>query len=315
MKENIFLLFTSLNTSIPLIIIGKPGSSKSLSAQLIMKAMNGKYSKGKFFRSYNSIIQSYFQGSDSTTPEEVNGIFKIAEDRLKALKGKDKNSEIPISMILFDELGLAEKSKYNPLKVLHSHLEMDGNKKGISFVGISNWTLDAAKINRTLNSSVPDLDSDIDGLKDTSISIVTSINGDFENRPIFAEIIPNVYFNYKHRLKILKKLTVYKKYELQQYKYILYKYREDKEFQKIFSDKDDYEICKKFFTKEKGEKEENFETIFGHKKFKEVKNEIKLFFENKNFWITHLNLRILKNYMKMIEQLKKNFMVIEIFII
>ena len=281
LKENIFLLFTSLNTSIPLIIIGKPGSSKSLSAQLIMKAMNGKYSKGKFFRSYNSIIQSYFQGSDSTTPEEVNGIFKIAEDRLKALKGKDKNSEIPISMILFDELGLAEKSKYNPLKVLHSHLEMDGNKKGISFVGISNWTLDAAKINRTLNSSVPDLDSDIDGLKDTSISIVTSINGDFENRPIFAEIIPNVYFNYKHRLKILKKLTVYKKYELQQYKYILYKYREDKEFQKIFSDKDDYEICKKFFTKEKGEKEENFETIFGHKKFKEVKNEIKLFFENK----------------------------------
>ena len=29
-------------------------------------------------------------------------------------------------MILFEELGLAEKSKTNPLKVLHSKLEYDG---------------------------------------------------------------------------------------------------------------------------------------------------------------------------------------------
>ena len=49
-------------------------------------------------------------------------------------------------MILFDKLGLAEKSKYNPLKFLHSKLKYDGNKESASFV---DWQLDldASKIN------------------------------------------------------------------------------------------------------------------------------------------------------------------------
>jgi hypothetical protein len=44
---------------------------------------------------------------------------------------------------------LAEVSKYNPLKVLHSRLE----NTDLAFIGISNWTLDASKQNRgiTLN--------------------------------------------------------------------------------------------------------------------------------------------------------------------
>ena len=83
LKENVFLLFVSMVTKIPLIIIGKPGSSKSLSVQLVCKDMNGKYSKSEFFKKYPSIIQNYFQGSFSTTPEEVENIFQIAEGRLK----------------------------------------------------------------------------------------------------------------------------------------------------------------------------------------------------------------------------------------
>ena len=181
LKENLFLLFTSLATHIPLIIIGKPGSSKSLSAQLICKEMNGKYSKSEFFRKYPSILQSYFQDSDSTTAEEVEGIFKIAEGRLNSFKENEGKPEEMISMILFDELGLAERSKYNPLKALHSNLEIDGNKKGISFVGISNWTLDAAKVNRALVLSVPDLDVNLDDLKSTSKSIAKSIDESFDH--------------------------------------------------------------------------------------------------------------------------------------
>ena len=238
LNENIFLLFTALNTNIPLIIIGKPGSSKSLSAQLICREMNGKFSKSEFFRLYPSIIQNYFQGSDSTTPEDVEGIFKIAKGRLNALKEKDETNEskdTPISMILFDELGLAERSKKNPLKALHGNLEYDGKEKGISFVGISNWTLDAAKINRALTLSVIDLDDKFEYVKYTSKSIAESINPEFGNRLIFDKILPNIYFNYKDNLKVLKILTVYKKYELQKYKSLLYKYREDKDFAKIFS--------------------------------------------------------------------------------
>ena len=64
-------------------------------------------------------------------------------------------------MILFDELGLAERAKTNPLKFLHSKLEYKGKADGISFVGISNYTLDVDKINRILKLSVPDLENNM----------------------------------------------------------------------------------------------------------------------------------------------------------
>ena len=39
-------------------------------------------------------------------------------------------------MILFDQLGLAEKSKSNPLKVIHSKLEYAGKNEGTCFIGL-----------------------------------------------------------------------------------------------------------------------------------------------------------------------------------
>ena len=73
---------------------------------------------------------------------------------------KEKKENTPFSKLaLFDELGLAERAKVNPLKILHRKLEYGGTMGGISFIGISNWTLDAAKINRALKLSVTNLEN------------------------------------------------------------------------------------------------------------------------------------------------------------
>lgn len=248
LRENLFILFVSLGTNIPLIIIGKPGSGKSLSSHLIYKSMKGKYSTNDFFKFYPSIIQSYFQGSNSTTPEDVENVFKISEGKLESFKENDGNT--PISMLLFDELGLAEKSKYNPLKVLHSKLDEYFNEhiqnkdnlnveniQRVCFVGITNWTLDAAKLNRALSLSVPDLDEDLGDLIETSTTIAKSFNDNFaenvkkdndngenkennqniksNNVQIFEELLPSVYYYYKKTLRDLKELTTKKKYDLQ----------------------------------------------------------------------------------------------------
>ena len=207
LRENVFLLFIALVTQIPLIIIGKPGSGKSLSTQLMYKTMRGEFSKSKFFQNFPKIIQTYFQGSNSTVPEDVENIFEIAAEKIKVLD-KTKN----ISMILFDELGLAERAKSNPLKALHSRLEYDGNEKGVSFVGISNWSLDAAKINRALSLSVPDLDSSFDEIKETSTSIAKSINENIGNDELFESLLPWDYYEYKNALKELKQYATYKRY-------------------------------------------------------------------------------------------------------
>ena len=212
LKENVFLLFLSVITNIPLIIIGKPGTGKSLSAQLINKSMRGKYSKNKFFQQFPQINQIYFQGSESTQPEDVERLFRKAKNKMESYKKRIKiKKDLPIIMALFDELGLAERSESNPLKVLHHKLEYDGKDEGISFVGISNYSLDAAKVNRALVLSVPELDQRLDDLIETAQNIVESISEKLKNEPIF-KIISKAYFQYKEELQIIKELVVYKQY-------------------------------------------------------------------------------------------------------
>ena len=211
LKENLFLLFLSVITNIPLITIGKPGTGKSLSAQLIYNSMRGKYSKNKFFKHFPQIIQIYFQGSESTQPKDVEILFEKVKSKFKAFKDKNEKQKLPIIMILFDELGLAERSKNNPLKLLHEKLEYIGKEEGLSFIGISNYSLEEPMANRALVLYVPDLGQNIDGLIQTSESIVESISYKLKKEPIF-EIISQTYFKYKEFLKVIKELVVFKKY-------------------------------------------------------------------------------------------------------
>ena len=218
LKENLFLLFLAVVTKIPLIIVGKPGTGKSLSSQLIYNSMRGKYSKPKdgkasFFINYPKINQIYFQGSKSTTPEDIEELFKKADDLYKNYKhDKHSNDKVPIYMILFDELGLAEKAPTNPLKVIHSKLEYDGKTEGTCFIGISNYSLDAAKINRALSLSVPNLEDKLDQLKATAYSIVESISEDAYQDNLIFDLLSRTYCEYKKWLNFIKKLTVLKQY-------------------------------------------------------------------------------------------------------
>ena len=221
LKENIFLLFVSLITNIPLIIIGKPGSGKSLSVQLINKSSKGQYSNNKFFKLYSKIIQTYFQGSLSTEAKDVENLFIKVGDKLtfyKRLQEQQKKEgikniiKLPISEACFDELGLADRSKNKPLKALHPKLDFAGKNPNESFVGISNYSLDAAKLNRALVSTVPDLDGRKDELCFTARTIVEGIYPKIKDDKIF-DVLSNTYFEYKRTLKLIKELIVYKKYQ------------------------------------------------------------------------------------------------------
>ena len=76
-----------------------------------------------------SILPIYFQGSLSTTSKEVKVAFDKAKDSAKNL------TEI-IPVLFFDEMGLAEISDNNPLKILYSELKYDESDKKVAFVGI-----------------------------------------------------------------------------------------------------------------------------------------------------------------------------------
>ena len=93
-----------------------------------------------------------YQCSQLSTPESVIEVFNTA-------RRFQKNQDITkyVSVVVLDEVGLAEDSPSLPLKALHPLLE-DGTEgedevivereKRVAFIGISNWALDPAKMNR-----------------------------------------------------------------------------------------------------------------------------------------------------------------------
>ena len=117
----------------------------------------------------------------------------------------EENREKIISVILFDEMGLAEISPNNPLKVIQSELD---NNDEIGFVGISNWSLDASKMNRGVHLSIPEPDKK--DLIDTASIIATGINDEIKTISEYKKVIENLaksYYDYKKLL--LEKFIIF----------------------------------------------------------------------------------------------------------
>ena len=100
------------------------GCSKSLIIKLLDIEMKGKISKTTFFQALPSIKITPYQCSITSTSQGVLEAFNLARNKIAK---KEKNDNL-ISVLYFDEMGLAEISPNNPLKVIHSQLEYDENE-------------------------------------------------------------------------------------------------------------------------------------------------------------------------------------------
>ena len=165
LRENVFVMLVCILNRIPVFVVGKPGCSKSLSMQVIRSNLRGKDAKDSFLKTLPQLYVVSHQGSESSTSD---GILKVFE-KAKKYKEHNKSGDV-LPVVLLDEIGLAEVSKYNPLKVLHSLLEPgDSIFPDVAVVGISNWALDAAKMNRAIHLSRPE--PDVDDLFETGKSL------------------------------------------------------------------------------------------------------------------------------------------------
>ncbi|XP_056152727.1 E3 ubiquitin-protein ligase rnf213-beta [Lampris incognitus] len=150
LKENVFLMVICIELRIPLFLVGKPGSSKSLAKTVVADAMQGQNSHCELFKKLKQVHMVSFQCSPHSSPEGVIGTFRNC-----ARFQRDKSMDEYVSVVVLDEIGLAEDSPQMPLKTLHPLLEdgcIDTDKPDphmkVGFVGISNWALDPAKMNR-----------------------------------------------------------------------------------------------------------------------------------------------------------------------
>lgn len=165
LRENIFALLPCILNRIPIFICGKPGCSKSLAISLIFSNLKGVKSHDPYFKTLKNLVMVSFQGSASCTSDGVQKVYERARNYITS-----ENTNI-LPVFVFDEIGLAELSRHNPLKVLHSLLEVEN--RDIGFIGISNWRLDASKMNRALYLARPD--PDFNDLQLTAKQIFDSI--------------------------------------------------------------------------------------------------------------------------------------------
>jgi len=155
LSENCLALFACLITRTPVIICGKPGCSKTLSMSIIRTSMQGNNSESEFLRCFPLVTCIFYQGSETSTSEGVIEAFQKAQERHDGYKSANGESKFRV-VLVFDEIGVAELSPHNPLKVLHKYL--DDKEYPAAFVGISNWRLDDSKSNRAILIGRPDLD-------------------------------------------------------------------------------------------------------------------------------------------------------------
>ena len=189
-----------------------------------MKADSAEKKKLEFFNGFKKIRLFYYQGSQQSTDVGIERVFQNAK--------KNKNEE-QIPLVFFDEIGLAELSPQNPLKVLHKYLDYstddkaqdnrmkaflneirpvdeEEKKKGdakkidrdIAFVGISNWTIDVSKMNRNIYLSRPSPNQS--DLNETALSILRyqinkiDYNTSFLNKylPKLARAVSESYYQF-----------------------------------------------------------------------------------------------------------------------
>jgi hypothetical protein len=166
--ENIFVLLVCILLKMPIFLVGKPGSSKTLAVKILESNLRGRDSVNPFFQRHNRLKLVTYQGSTSSTSEPILQAFDTAKSYAR------ETLEWTV-VVLIDEVGLAEISSHEPLKVLHHQLEVSDfeSESNVGLVGISNWPLDDAKMNRAIHISRPD--PDIEQLNTTSHEIVKSI--------------------------------------------------------------------------------------------------------------------------------------------
>ena len=201
MSKILYNVFVCINSQVPVIICGKPGCSKSLSVKIIINSMKGSNSSNYLFRQLPKVEVTAYQGSLTSTPE---GVLKAFDEARSLVKKSKQLKEQIISLLFFDEMGLAEISKNNPLKVINHQLEYDENQDKISFVGISNWTMNISTMNRCLFLAIPEPKTQ--QLLNIAQCIVNSFRNDkfFEKYKEVIEILSKTYYLYKEHLNSLE---------------------------------------------------------------------------------------------------------------
>ena len=124
-RQNILMIFLAVFSRTPLFVCGSPGSSKTMAVKILISAFMGQQlgpGKLQYLDGMPKVVKVEYQGTPHSETKELQNIFELA-------KSKVNINYVPL--IFFDEMGLAELSPENPLKILHEYLSQANIKRAI----------------------------------------------------------------------------------------------------------------------------------------------------------------------------------------
>ena len=188
LTENLFMMFVCIQLKIPLFIVGKPGSSKSLARSIIHHSFNESLCvEGHRITDYGHLYMQCYQCSQYTTSAEIVQVFSQSRTI------QQDSAADSIACVVLDNVGLADDSPNLPLNVLHSLLEdydiseLAKKKTKVAFIGLSNWAIDPAKMNRGIMVQLEDPTPE--ELVKTAHAII-DLPSDSENEVYYTKLTP-----------------------------------------------------------------------------------------------------------------------------
>jgi hemicentin len=176
LKQNLFATIACTCTKTPLILVGKPGTSKTLSFNIAVNNLKGIDSHTDILKDtilFPSLDPQIYQCSRQTTSFEIDKLFR------RAIKRQTTYSNEINCVVFMDEAGLPEEG-HESLKILHHYLD----EHKVSFVAISNHILDAAKTNRAISVMIPET---------TEKDLCELVKGCYEDSIVTSDVIANNY--------------------------------------------------------------------------------------------------------------------------
>jgi hypothetical protein len=146
--ENIWAAYVCITNNIPLWIIGMPGTSKSLAVNIVLsKLFTRSIAYDKISKLPHLVHQTFMCAAKSRSEALLTQLNRVAESSMM------RPGQRAMSVLLLEEIGHADLSPYLPLKCLH-HVIDDGYRLDsgelvrVTLIGLSNYIVDSAKLNR-----------------------------------------------------------------------------------------------------------------------------------------------------------------------
>ncbi len=162
--ENFFTMVVCAALKIPLFIVARPGTAKSLAKTLLEASMRGPLSQNEFFRRLPELVVRSYQCMPLSQPETILDVFASARHIQKQLTAHTPARRSPtpqrrrgtlvlptaVGMVGLDEIGQAQAAPRMPLRVLHGLLEDERPDERVAVLALSNWAIDSSILSRGL---------------------------------------------------------------------------------------------------------------------------------------------------------------------